>query len=258
MSTAHDFESTSVRDQVSEEEWQVRVDLAALYRLIALYGWDDLVFTHISMRVPGPVHHFLMNPMGMFWDEITASSLVKIDLEGNKIIPSDYGVNAAGFTIHGAVHMSAPHHGCVIHTHSDDGTAVASQKEGLLPLTQHALQVYPDIAYHDYEGIALNHDERPRFLADLGDKHCLILRNHGLMTVGRDAGDAFMRHFLLERACTMQVRAQGGGTLHMPSQESQDTVERQGGTNREDLKAHYVSWPGLLRKLDRIDASFRD
>lgn len=259
MSIAHDFENVSVRHEVSPEEWKARVDLAALYRLVGDYGWDDLVFTHISHRVPGPEHHFLINPFGLAWEEITASSLVKIDLEGNKVMASDYGVNAAGFTIHGAIHMSAPQHNVVIHTHSDDGTAVASQKCGLLPLTQHALQVIPDVAYHDYEGIALNHDERPRLLGDLGDRHCLILRNHGLMTVGGTAADAFLRLFLLERACTMQIKAQaGGGELNMPSQEAQDTVERQGSTNKPDLKAEKLSWPAMLRRLDRQDPSYAE
>lgn len=258
MSTAHDFASTSVRDQVSEEEWKLRVDLAALYRLVDHYGWTDLIFTHISMRVPGPEHHFLMNPMGLLWDEITASNLVKIDLEGNKVLPSDYGVNAAGFTIHGAVHMSAPQHACVIHTHSDDGVAVACQEEGLLPISQHSMQVVADLAYHDYEGIALNHDERPRLLADLGDKHCMILRSHGLMTVGATAADAFLRHFMFERACTMQVKAQAGQSLITPGQEVQDLVAHQGGMTKDDMKAEEWMWPAMLRLLDRKDTSYRD
>ncbi|TNE57589.1 MAG: class II aldolase/adducin family protein, partial [Alphaproteobacteria bacterium] len=203
--------AATVRDQVSEEEWQARLDLAALYRLVAHYRWTDMIFTHISMRVPGPDHHFLINPYGLMFDEITASNLLKIDLDGNKIIESEYDVNAAGFTIHGAIHMSAPQHECVIHTHTADGIAVAAQKQGLLPISQHALAILPDVAYHDYEGIALNHDERDRILKDMGDKHCLILRNHGLMTVGKTAAAAFMRLYFLERACSAQVRAQSGG-----------------------------------------------
>ncbi len=259
MSVAHDFENVSVKDQVSEEEWKLRVDLAALYRLVAHYGWDDLIFTHISIRIPGPEHHFLMNPFGLMFDEITASSLVKIDLEGEKVMPSPYGVNAAGFTIHGGVHMSAPQHNCVIHTHSDDGVAVASQKDGLLPLTQHAMQVVPDLAYHDYEGVALNHGERPRLIEDLGDKHCMILRNHGLMTVGATAADAFLRHFFLERSCTMQVKAMAGGAeLVIPGQDVQDLVAKQGGMTRPEMGAEKFSWAPLLRKLDKLDPSYAE
>jgi ribulose-5-phosphate 4-epimerase/fuculose-1-phosphate aldolase len=259
MSAVHDIKNVSVREQVSEEEWKARVDLAALYRLVTFYGWDDLIFTHISIRVPGPDHHFLINPMGLMWDEITASSLIKIDLEGNKIMPSDFGVNAAGFTIHGAIHMSAPQHVCVIHTHSDDGTAVACQKDGLLPISQHSMQVTADLSYHDYEGIALNHDERPRIISDLGDKHCMILRNHGLMTVGASAADAFLRHFMMERACTMQIRAQAGGAdLITPRQEVQDLVAKQGGLTRPNMNAEEFAWAPMLRKLDRLDPSYAE
>lgn len=258
MSVAHDFENISVRDQVSAEEWKCRVDLAALYRLVAHYGWDDLIFTHISIRVPGPEHHFLINPFGLMFDEITASSLVKIDLEGNKVMSSDFRINAAGFTIHGGIHMSAPEHNCVIHTHSDDGVAVSCQKEGLLPISQHSMQVVPDLAYHDYEGIALDHDERPRLIEDLGDRHCLILRNHGLLTVGKTAADAFMRHFNLERSCTMQIKAQAGGELIIPSAEVQELVGRQGGQTKPDMKTEELIWAPLLRMLDKLDSSYAE
>lgn len=259
MTAVQSLDIPSVKDQVSEEEWKLRVDLAALYRLLVVYGWEDLLFTHISIRVPGPEHHFLMNPFGLMFDEITASSLVKIDLEGNIVMPSPYKVNKAGFTIHGGIHMSTDMHNCIIHTHSDDGVAVSTHKDGLLPITQHSMQVIPDLAYHDFEGIALNHDERSRLVADLGDKHCMILRNHGLLTVGTTAADTFLRHFFLERSCTMQVKALAGGAdLVVPSEDVQALVGHQGGMTREDMRAEKFSWQPLLRKLDRIDPSYRD
>jgi ribulose-5-phosphate 4-epimerase/fuculose-1-phosphate aldolase len=258
MSIAHDMSDVSVRDQVTAEEWEARVNLAALYRLVDHYGWTDMIFTHISLRVPGPNDHFLINPFGLMFDEITASNLLKIDLEGNLVMPSEFAVNAAGFTIHGAVHMSAPQHHCVIHTHSDDGVAVAAQEQGLLPISQQALTIIPDLAYHDYEGIALNHEERDRILDDMGDKHCLILRNHGLMTVGETPADAFLRLFFLERACTMQIRAMSGGAeLLRPNQEVQAVVREQGGFTRDNVGAEMLAWPALLRTLDRKDTSYR-
>ncbi|TNE36384.1 MAG: class II aldolase/adducin family protein, partial [Alphaproteobacteria bacterium] len=254
MSVAHDMSAPTVRDQVSEEEWQARLDLAALYRLVAHYRWTDMIFTHISMRVPGPDHHFLINPYGLMFDEITASNLLKIDLDGNKILESDYDVNAAGFTIHGAIHMSAPQHECVIHTHTADGIAVAAQRQGLLPISQHALAILPDVAYHDYEGIALNHDERNRILKDMDDKHCLILRNHGLMTVGKTAAAAFMRLYFLERACSAQVRAQSGGAdLIQLSQEVQNVVKGQAGFTGDAEGISNLAWPALIRQIDKED-----
>lgn len=259
MSAVQEIDNPTVKSQVSAEEWKLRVDLAALYRLVAHYDWDDYIFTHISMRIPGPEHHFLMNPFGLMFDEITASSLIKIDLEGNIIIPSPYTVNAAGFTIHGGIHMSAPEHNCVIHTHSADGVAVSAQKDGLLPITQHSMQVMADVCYHDYEGIALDHDERPRLIEDLGDKHCMILRNHGLMSVGKTAADAFFRHFFLERSCTMQIRAMAGGAeLITPSQAVQDNVAGQVNINRPDLGAENFAWAPLIRKLDKLDPSYKE
>ena len=177
-----------------------------------MYGWDDMIFTHISARVPGPEHHFLINPYGLLFEEITASSLVKIDIDGNKVVDSPYPVNPAGFTIHSALHMNRDDAHCVIHLHTDDGVAVSAQEDGLLPLDQHAMMVTGDIAYHDYEGIALDLDERERLVADLGaNKHVMILRNHGTLTLGKSCADAFMRMYYLERACTMQVRALSGG-----------------------------------------------
>jgi ribulose-5-phosphate 4-epimerase/fuculose-1-phosphate aldolase len=195
-----------VPSEMTEAEWNQRVNLAACYRLVALYGWDDLVDTHISARVPGPEHHFLINPYGLMFDEITASSLVKVDLDGNQLTKSDYSINPAGFTIHSAIHEVREDAGCVLHVHTPDGTAVASCMEGLLPMNQTAHFVTHDLAYHDYEGVALDHDERPRLQKDLGNKNHMLLRNHGTLTVGRSVASAFERMYHLERACTMQVR----------------------------------------------------
>jgi ribulose-5-phosphate 4-epimerase/fuculose-1-phosphate aldolase len=248
---------TKLTNQVLEEEWQVRVDLAAAYRLVALYGWDDLIFTHISARVPGAEHHFLLNPYGMMFEEVTASSLVKVDLAGNKVTESPYFVNPAGFTIHSAVHAAREDALCVMHLHTDYGIAVSAQKDGLLPLSQQAMLALASLAYHDYEGLALNDEEKPRLVKDLGDKHHLILRNHGLLTVGRTAAEAFLAMFLLERACKIQILAQAGGELVSIPDPVLRLVESQ-------VKAVTVgqgaalTWPGLLRKLDRIDPSFRD
>ncbi|MGE3250457.1 MAG: class II aldolase/adducin family protein [Hyphomonadaceae bacterium] len=249
---ADDAGIVSVKGRVSAEEWQARVDLAAVYRLVALYGWDDMIFTHISMRVPGPDHHFLINPYGMLFDEITASSLVKIDLEGQVVMPSPYFVNAAGFTIHSAIHAAREDAICVIHLHTDAGTAVAAQKEGLLPLTQHCMIALPNVAYHDYEGVAFNHDERPRLVQDLGDKHLMILRNHGTLAVGETAGAAFMSMFYLERACAQQVMALTAGreNVLLGKPDIQDVVKGQtppqmmGGAAR-------LAWPALMRRLER-------
>src|SRR5713226_2702674 len=203
--------TSSIRDQVTEAEWQARVDLAAAYRLVALYGWDDLIFTHISARVPDAEHHFLLNPYGMMFEEVTASSLVKIDLAGNKVMDSPYFINPAGFTIHSAVHAAREDAICVMHLHTDYGIAVSAQKDGLLPISQQAMFPSASLAYHDYEGLALNEDEKPRLVSDLGDKKNMILRNHGLLTIGRTTAEAFLAMFLLERACKIQILAQSGG-----------------------------------------------
>ena len=250
--------TASVRQQVSETEWQARVDLAAAYRLVALYGWDDLIFTHISARVPDSEHHFLLNPYGMMFEEVTASSLVKIDLAGNKVTESPYFVNPAGFTIHSAVHAAREDALCVMHLHTDYGIAVSAQKDGLLPISQQAMLALASLAYHDYEGLALNEEEKPRLVADLGDKNQMILRNHGLLTLGRTAAEAFLAMFLLERACKIQILAQaGGGELVKVPEPILNLVELQ-------VKAVTVgqgaalTWPGLLRKLDRIDPSYRE
>lgn len=246
-----------VREQVSAEEWQARVDLAALYRLTALYKWDDLVFTHISMRVPGPEHHFLINPYGFLFDEITASSLVKIDLQGNKVMDSPHFINPAGFVIHSAVHEAREDAICVYHTHSLTGVAVSAQKNGLLPISQHSLFPLSSLGYHDYEGIALNDEEKPRLVADLGDKRAMILRNHGLLTVGRNAGEAFLTMYILEAACRIQVMAQAGGELTMIPTPILQGIQAQSAQGTRGLGGD-LAWPGLLRKLDRTDPSYKE
>src|ERR1041385_5434024 len=253
--SAPEVKRSNVREQVSAEEWQVRVDLAAAYRLVAGYGWDDLVFTHIPARVPGPEHHFLINPYGMMFEEITASSLVKVDLNGRIVMESDYHINPAGFTIHSAVHAAREDALCVMHLHTEHGIAVSAQEQGLLPISQQSLFVLASLGYHDYEGLALNDEEKPRLVADLGKKTFLILRNHGLLTVGPTVADAFLSMFLLERACRIQILAQSGGGKLVPiSKEifkqipAQEAVVTQGGGGR-------LVWPGLLRRLKRKGAA---
>ncbi len=258
MSVAHEIKHTSVRDQVSEEEWQVRVDLAAVYRLVAHYGWTDMIFTHLSARVPGPEHHFLINPYGLLFDEITASSLVKVDTEGEIVMETPYPINPAGFTIHSAIHMAREDAQCVMHLHTDDGVAVSAQKEGLLPLTQHAMQVIPQLTYHDYEGIALDLDERERLVADLGDKYMMILRNHGTLACGVDCASTFLSMFFLERACTMQIKALSGATPNMPPEGAAEVVAKQMDGIYASGKFGKLPWPALLRMLDREDPSYRD
>ncbi|MEK9821804.1 MAG: class II aldolase/adducin family protein [Gammaproteobacteria bacterium] len=245
-----------LRTEVSDEEWAQRVDLAALYRLVALHGWDDFLFTHLSARVPGPEHHFLINPMGLCFDEITASSLVKVNTEGEKVIDSPYEINPAGFTIHSAVHMAREDAMFVMHLHTDDGVAVSAMADGLMPLSQHAMQL-GEIAYHDYEGVALDLDERERIVADLGDKQFLLLRNHGTLTVGTTANAAFMAMFYLERACTMQVRALASGNVNVPPQGAPEKAAQQ-STGLFDGSVDRIAWPAWLRKLDRVDSSFRE
>ncbi|HEV8367333.1 MAG TPA: class II aldolase/adducin family protein [Pyrinomonadaceae bacterium] len=258
MSAPEKATKSNIRDLVSEEEWQARVDLAAAYRLVADYGWDDLVFTHISARVPGSEHHFLINPYGMMFEEITASSLVKVDLDGNIVLDSDYKINPAGFTIHSAVHAAREDALCVMHLHTDNGIAVSAQENGLLPISQQALFVLASLGYHDYEGLALNDEERPRLVGDLGNKTFLILRNHGLLTVGQSVPDAFLSMFLLERACRIQILAQSGGSTLIPIPDqilaqipAQEAIVTQGGRGQ-------LAWPGLLRKLDRLGSNYQD
>lgn len=243
---------------MTTEERQIRNDLAAAYRLVAMFGWDDLVFTHLSARLPGPDHHFLINPYGMLFEEITASSLVKIDLDGNKIDDSEYNVNPAGFTIHSAVHMAREDANCVMHLHTVDGTAVATQEEGLLPLNQTSQLVIGDVAYHDYEGVAFDHDERPRLQADLGDKGSMLLRNHGTLTVGATVAQAFTRMYFLERACEMQIATMSSGKKLYPTAEPVIQKNEMIGKGGLMMTADSLIWPALIRKLDREQPDFRN
>ena len=250
--------STQARPNTTAAEWEQRVALAACYRLVALYGWDDLIFTHISARVPGPEHHFLINPYGWLFSEITASSLVKVDLHGAKVDDSPHPINPAGFTIHSAIHAHRDDAQCVLHVHSVNGVAVSAQREGLLPLSQHSIFPLSSLAYHDYEGVALNDDEKPRLVRDLGAKRFLMLRNHGLLTVGRSVPEAFVAMYFFEAACMIQLRAQaGGGPLVRIGQSIVDGAEEQWQRVTHGAGGG-LAWPALLRKLDRIDASYRD
>jgi ribulose-5-phosphate 4-epimerase/fuculose-1-phosphate aldolase len=259
----------SVRDQVSAEEWDLRVDLAACYRLCALFGWNDYIFTHISVRLPGDERHYLINPFGLFFDEITASNLVKIDQEGEILLDqTGLGYNIGGYVIHGAVHGARDDAHCVIHLHTNEGVAISGQKDGLLPLNQDAMSLLPDLAYHDFEGIALDTEERDRLVDHIGDKNCVILRNHGLMTMGPTVAAAFSKMHSLHKACTIQVMTLAGGVeLGYPSQEAQEKVRTQvsgrrrpgtvagGATNK--LSVPELAWQGFLRKLDKIDSSYK-
>ena len=241
----------SLAGKVSPAEWEARIDLAAAYRLVALYKWDDLVFTHITLRVPDAEDQFLINPYGLFFDEITASSLVKIDLAGRKIQESPFEVNPAGFVIHSAIHAARHDARCVMHTHTLNGVAVSAQRAGLLPISQHSMFTLASLGYHDFEGPALNDDEKPRLVADLGDKSSLILRNHGLLTVGETVADAFVAMYYLEASCAIQVRAQAGGELiPVPKEVLDQAVSR----TRQGPRV----WPGLLRRLDRQDPSYKN
>ena len=240
----------SIKDRVSEAEWRARVDLAALYRLVAVEKWDDMIFTHISARVPGPEHHFLINPYGWFFEEITASSLVKVDLDGNVVQDTSERINPAGFTIHSAIHAAREDAHFVMHLHTDQGVAVSAQNDGLLPISQTALLTLPSLAYHDYEGVALNLDERERLVRDIGDKHVMLLRNHGTLAVGETAAACWLRMFFLERACAMQVMALSGGRDHVLTAPEAAQLETQ-QQGRGLAMVSGLAWPALLRRLDR-------
>jgi len=248
----------NVKQQVSPQEWQLRQDLAACYRLVAHYGWDDLIFTHISARVPGEADHFLLNPYGMMFDEITASSLVKVDINGNKVMDSTFAVNPAGFIIHSAVHEVREDAHCVLHLHTNEGVAVSAQKNGLLPISQFSLFPLASLSYHPYEGVALNPEEKKRLVADLGTTNFMILQSHGLLTCGRTVADAFLYMYILQRACESQIMAQSGGSelVQVPDMivkgiqaQAEQVLRGSGGE---------LAWPGLLRKLDRIDPSYKE
>jgi ribulose-5-phosphate 4-epimerase/fuculose-1-phosphate aldolase len=246
----------SLEDRVSAEEWQLRCDLAACYRLVAAYGWSDLVFTHVSARIPGPEHHFLINPYGLMFDEITASSLVKVDQDCRKLSDSPFPVNPAGFVIHSAIHQVREDAGCVLHTHSRAGVAVSAQKCGVLPLSQQSTFVLSSLAYHDYEGVALRDDEKSRLQSDLGGASFLMLRNHGLLTVGRTIPDAFLNMYLFENTCRIQVDAQAGGeVIHV----NPAILQGLAGVMKTATvgQGAELAWPALLRKLERMDPGYR-
>ena len=246
----------SLKNSVSAEEWQLRCDLAACYRLVSLYGWSDLVFTHISARLPGDGHRFLINPYGMLFEEVTASSLIATDQEGNKLHDSPFQVNRAGFVIHSAVHAAREDAHCVLHTHTRAGVAVSAQQAGVLPISQQSTFVLASLGYHDYEGVALRDDEKPRLQADLGHANFLMLRNHGLLTVGPSIADAFLAMYIFETTCQIQLAAQAGGPLTTIDPNILDGVAEAGRTQTGGMGGAFV-WPALLRKLDRIDADYR-
>ena len=246
----------SMKEVVSAEEWQLRCDLAACYRLVAAYGWSDLVFTHVSARIPGPEHHFLINPYGLMFDEITASSLVKVDRHCNKLSESPFPVNPAGFVIHSAIHAVRDDAGCVLHTHSRAGVAVSAQKCGVLPISQQSTFVLASLGYHDYEGVALRDDEKPRLQADLGRANYLMLRNHGLLTVGRTIPDAFLHMYTFENTCRIQIDAQAGGELVQVNPAILQGLSQVMKTATAGMGAN-LAWPALLRKLDRMDPSYK-
>ncbi|OCT29775.1 class II aldolase [Pseudomonas putida] len=247
-------------------ERTLREELAACYRLIAHFRMTDLIFTHISVRIPGPEHHFLINPYGLLFEEITASNLVKIDLQGRAVEASPYPVNPAGFVIHSAIHGAREDAQCVLHTHTRAGCAVAALECGLLPVNQISMEFYGKVAYHGYEGVALDMDEQQRLVADLGDKPVMILRNHGLLTVGRTAGEAFLRMFYLEKACEIQLAAQSAGKVVLPSPEVCAHTEQQFNAPARPLKAGELAdpdamelaWGALLRLLEKVAPDYRD
>ncbi|MDO1559890.1 class II aldolase/adducin family protein [Brevundimonas sp. 2R-24] len=247
--------AASIKDQVSPEEWKTRVELAALYRLVALHGWDDMIFTHISARVPGSETHFLINPYGFFFEEMTASMLVKVDLDANIVSETPYFINPAGFTIHSAVHAARPDAHFVMHLHTDAGVGVAAQKEGLLPISQNATLIADQVAYHGYEGLALEHEERERLVANLGQKNLMILRNHGTLAVGRSAGEAWIGMFFLERACRQQVAALSAGRDNVLTAPDEAVARNHGQGGALGMVAG-LAWPGVLRQLDRQNPGY--
>lgn len=248
-----------VNEPVSDAERQVRIELAAAYRLAQLNGWDEMIYNHISARVPGKEDHFLINPYGLSFDEVTASSLVKVDLDGNIIGNSEYPINGAGFTIHSAIHAARHDAGCVLHLHTEAGVAVSMLEEGLLPLSQTAMAFHGKIAFHDYEGIALDLDERKRLVDDLGAKSVMILRNHGTLVTGRNVGEAYARMYLLEKACKSQLQAMACNVkLHHASQQVADRTAKMFDGGNVRYGGTDTAWAAMMRRLDRIDTSYKN
>jgi ribulose-5-phosphate 4-epimerase/fuculose-1-phosphate aldolase len=249
-------EIPSLQGKVSAEEWAIRVDLAAAYRMVAYYGWDDLIFTHLSARIPGPEHHFLLNPYNLMFEEVTASSLIKVDVHGNPVDPTPFITNPAGFTIHSAIHMARDDAHAVMHLHTPAGQAVAAHEEGLLPLTQTAMLIRGDLGFHDYEGVATDLEERERLVADLGDKGGMILRNHGTLAVGSNVGECFIKLYFIERACQAQIMAlSAADKCSNPPQGTPELVAQQGLAGLK-VAANLLAWPALKRKAYRLDPSF--
>ncbi len=250
-------EIASLEGQVSPEEWKIRVDLAAAYRLVAHYGWDDIIFTHLSARVPGPEHHFLLNPYNLMFEEVTASSLVKVDMKGLPVGQTPFMTNPAGFTIHSAIHIARDDAMAVMHLHTAYGQAVSAHADGLLPITQTAMLVRDDVAYHDYEGVAVDLDERERIISDLGDKGAMLLRNHGTLACGGSIGECFIKLYYLERACEAQIHALSAGhdALNTPNQGAPEVTAEQGKRGLR-MVADALAWPALLRKAYRLDPGF--
>jgi ribulose-5-phosphate 4-epimerase/fuculose-1-phosphate aldolase len=248
--------------RMADEEWRTRCELAACYRLVHMFGWSDLINTRITARVPGQHDHFLINAYGLLFEEVTASSLVKIDIDGNQVEPSESNINSGGFAIPSALHMARPELACVIHTHSIASCAVSMQKDGLLPLNQHALQVIGDIAYHDYAGTARFPEERARLIADFGDRHIMVLRNHGLLIVGMSIAEAFVATYRMERACAMQLAFQQSGATFNPIDDRVISDSRDNAGNRVAEGGYNdavrLGWLALLRKLDRSDPSYKE
>jgi ribulose-5-phosphate 4-epimerase/fuculose-1-phosphate aldolase len=249
-------EIPSLEGKVSDEDWAIRIDLACAYRMVAHYGWDDLIFTHLSARIPGPEHHFLLNPYNLMFEEVTASSLVKVDVQGNPVEPTPFITNPAGFTIHSAIHMAREDAHAVMHLHTPAGQAVSAHSEGLLPLTQTAMLIRGQVAFHEYEGVAVDLGERERLVADLGTKSAMILRNHGTLAVGKNVGECFIRLYYLERACQAQIMAlSAGDNLNTPPQGSPEITAQQGEVGLP-LAANLLAWPALKRKAYRMDPTF--
>jgi ribulose-5-phosphate 4-epimerase/fuculose-1-phosphate aldolase len=239
-------------------EQELRVQLAAAYRVADCLGWSELIYTHISVRIPGPEHHFLINPYGLSFDEVTASSLVKIDVDGNKVSESKYFANKAGFVIHSAIHMARPDAACVWHMHTLAGMAVAGQEEGLLPVHMYSHNFWNRVSYHDFEGPSMRLDERARLVKSLGQNQALILRNHGLLTVGRTVPEAFIRFWRLNRACEIQLAAQAA-KLRIPSADVCEQSFRTGEeflTDQADLGV--LEFQAILRKIERKDDSYQN